>query len=146
MGSHIIQEQLENIDMNQRESVVEKTKRDVVDLIRKTIRPEFLNRIDEIVMFTPLNKTEVKQIVEIQISALQKMLSKKGVKLSVDELAIDHLSEIGFEPQFGARPIKRVIQREILNELSKQILSGNINSKGEVNISFKDEKLVFINP
>jgi len=145
MGSHIIQEQLENIDMDQRDSVVEKTKENVVDLIRKTIRPEFLNRIDEIVMFTPLNKTEVKQIVEIQISALQKMLSKKGVKLSVDELAINHLSEIGFEPQFGARPIKRVIQREILNELSKRILSGDINSKGEINISFNGEKLVFNN-
>ncbi|RLD42903.1 MAG: ATP-dependent chaperone ClpB [Bacteroidetes bacterium] len=145
LGAHIIQEKLENIDMDKRDSVVEQTEKEVVSLLRKTIRPEFLNRIDEIVMFTPLNKEEVKEIVKIQILSLQKMLLKKGIKLNLDEQAIDYLSKIGFDPQFGARPIKRVIQREILNELSKLILSGSIDSKGEINITSRNNKLIFEN-
>ncbi|MCD6179580.1 MAG: ATP-dependent chaperone ClpB [Bacteroidales bacterium] len=146
LGSHIIQERFENLDMNKRDIIVEQTKEEVVSLLKKTIRPEFLNRIDEIVMFTPLNKSEVKEIVEIQISLLKNMLSKKGINLKVDDSAIRHLADIGFEPQFGARPIKRVIQREILNELSKQILSGDIDSKGSIEISYRNDKLVFDNP
>ena len=146
LGSHIIQERFENLDMNKRDIIVEQTKEEVVSLLKKTIRPEFLNRIDEIVMFTPLNKSEVKEIVEIQISLLKNMLSKKGINLKIDDSAISHLADIGFEPQFGARPIKRVIQREILNELSKQILSGDIDSKGSIEISYRNDKLVFDNP
>ncbi|RLD35686.1 MAG: ATP-dependent chaperone ClpB [Bacteroidetes bacterium] len=146
LGSHIIQERFENLDMNKRDIIVEQTKEEVVSLLKKTIRPEFLNRIDEIVMFTPLNKSEVKEIVEIQISLLKNMLSKKGINLKVDDSAIRHLADIGFEPQFGARPIKRVIQREILNKLSKQILSGDIDSKGSIEISYRNDKLVFDNP
>ena len=145
MGSHIIQEKFENLDMNNRDVVVEQAKTEVLSLLKRTIRPEFLNRIDEIVMFTPLNKFEVRQIVEIQILALSKMLAKKNLKLEIDALAIDHLAEVGFEPQFGARPIKRVIQREILNELSKQILAGKISTDGTIRIGFRDENLVFGN-
>ncbi|RLD83713.1 MAG: type VI secretion system ATPase TssH, partial [Bacteroidetes bacterium] len=145
LGSHIIQEKIENFEMSKREIIVEEIKQDVLGLLKKTIRPEFLNRIDEIVMFNPLNKSEVKEIVEIQISALKQMLLKKGLKLDVDNSAINYLAEIGFEPQFGARPIKRVIQREVLNELSKQFLSGSINSQGYIKISYSKDKLVFKN-
>jgi ATP-dependent Clp protease ATP-binding subunit ClpB len=145
LGSHIIQDKFENMDMDKRDVIVEQTKEELIELLRKNIRPEFLNRIDEIVMFTPLNKTEVKEIVRIQILSLQNMLSEKEIKLNLDELAINYLSEIGFEPQFGARPIKRVIQREILNELSKQILAGGINPKSEINITCSSNKLIFDN-
>jgi len=145
LGSHIIQDKFENLDMNKRDEVVEETKREVISLLKKTIRPEFLNRIDEIVMFTPLNREEVREIVEIQILSLQNMLKKKDIKLVVDDLAISHLANVGYDPQFGARPIKRVIQREILNELSKQILSGKIEAQGEIRISFRNNMLIFDN-
>ncbi len=145
MGAHIIQEKLENIDMSKRDEVVEETKREVLSLLKKQIRPEFLNRIDEIVMFTPLNEDEVKQIVRIQISNLQNMLSKKNINLDVSENAIEYLAKVGFDPQFGARPIKRVIQKEILNELSKEILAGKVSSNSQILIDYKDNKLTFEN-
>ena len=145
IGSHIIQEKFENLDMSKRMQVVEETKTDVFSLLKKTIRPEFLNRIDELVMFTPLNIAEVKEIVEIQVNGLKKMLAKKDIILNISDNAISHLADIGFEPQFGARPIKRVIQREILNELSKQILGGKVIANSTINIDFTDGKLVFRN-
>ncbi len=145
MGAHIIQDQMENIDMSKRMDVVEQTKKEVLVLLKKTIRPEFLNRIDEIVMFTPLNAEEVKEIVKIQLESLQKILAKKEMKLSITEKAIEYLSKIGFEPQFGARPIKRVIQRHILNELSKAILGGKISPESEIYIDLANNKLVFSN-
>ena len=145
MGSHIIQDNFENIDMDHRDEVIEKTKDEVVDLLRKQIRPEFLNRIDEIIMFTPLNREEVRQIVNLQINMLAKMLKDKSITFSATESAIDHLSDKGFDPQFGARPIKRVIQREVLNELSKEILAGNISAQSEIILDSKDNKFVFLN-
>ncbi|HIE15800.1 MAG TPA: type VI secretion system ATPase TssH, partial [Bacteroidales bacterium] len=145
IGSHIIQEKLENIDMNKRSSVVDKTKEEVLALLKKTIRPEFLNRIDEIVMFTPLNESEVKAIVRMQISNLQEKLSKRGIKLNIDNESIAILAKMGYEPQFGARPVKRVIQREILNEISKLILAGDISAEGIINVTVNDNKLVFSN-
>ena len=145
MGSHIIQEKLENADLSQREKLVEETKQEVLTLLKKQIRPEFLNRIDEIVMFTPLNKKEVRQIVKIQIANLQKMLDKKSIKLELSENAIDHLANTGFDPQFGARPIKRVIQREILNELSKELLAGNVSPNSKIFIDYNNGKLIFGN-
>jgi len=145
MGAHIIQEKFENLDMSKRMQVVEETKTDVLSLLKKTIRPEFLNRIDEVVMFTPLNIEEVKEIVEIQLKGLKKMLAKKDIILNISDNAISHLADVGFEPQFGARPIKRVIQREILNELSKEILGGKVVANSTINIDFIDGKLVFRN-
>ena len=145
MGSHIIQENFENIDMEKRDAVIEKTKNEVVDLLRKQIRPEFLNRIDEIIMFTPLNREEVRQIVNLQINLLAKMLKDKNITFSATESAIDQLSDKGFDPQFGARPIKRVIQREVLNELSKEILAGNISAQSEIILDSVDSKFVFLN-
>nr|MDA3894321.1 AAA family ATPase [Salinivirgaceae bacterium] len=145
MGAHIIQERFENIDMTNRSQVVEDTKMEVVALLKQTIRPEFLNRIDEYVMFTPLNINEVQQIVEIQLNNLKKNLQKKDIKMEVSDAAIKHISELGYEPQFGARPIKRVIQREILNELSKAILSGKIISESTIIIDFIEGKLTFSN-
>ncbi|OYT10895.1 MAG: ATP-dependent chaperone ClpB [Bacteroidetes bacterium 4572_112] len=145
MGSEIIQQKFENIDMSNREQVVEDTKIKVVDLLKKTIRPEFLNRIDELVMFTPLNITEVRQIVEIQLNALGKMLFKKGISLSFSGDAIDYLSEVGFDPQFGARPIKRVIQKQVINNLSKEILAGKISNDSKISIMRGDDGLIFKN-
>ncbi|MCF8299144.1 MAG: ATP-dependent chaperone ClpB [Saprospiraceae bacterium] len=145
IGAHIIQDKLENIDMNNRTEIVEQTKIEVLSLLKKTIRPEFLNRIDETVMFTPLNIDEVKEIVSLQLNSLKQMLAKKDLSLNVDDEVISYLADIGFEPQFGARPIKRVIQREILNELSKEILAGNITSKNSILIEMDKGKLKFTN-
>ena len=145
MGSHIIQDNFENIDMDNRDVVIEKTKDEVIDLLRKQIRPEFLNRIDEIIMFTPLNKEEVTQIVKLQIDLLAKMLKDKSVTFSATQSAIDLLADKGFDPQFGARPIKRVIQREVLNELSKEILAGNISAQSEILLDSLDGKFIFQN-
>ncbi len=145
MGSHIIQDNFENIDMDHRDAVIEKTKNEVVDLLRKQIRPEFLNRIDEIIMFTPLNKEEVTQIVKLQLNLLAKMLKEKNFTFTATESAITHLADKGFDPQFGARPIKRVIQREVLNELSKEILAGNISAQSEILLDSEDHKFIFKN-
>ena len=145
MGAHIIQDKFENLDMSKRMQVVEETKREVLSLLKKTIRPEFLNRIDEVVMFTPLNIHEVKEIVEIQLNGLKKMLAKKDIVLNFTKNVVSHLADIGFEPQFGARPIKRVIQRELLNKLSKEILAGNIVSESIITIDMKDGNLIFKN-
>ncbi|MDH5413483.1 MAG: ATP-dependent chaperone ClpB [Flavobacteriaceae bacterium] len=145
MGGHLIQENFENIDMDHREQVIETTKIDVLGLLRKNIRPEFLNRIDEIIMFTPLNRNEVAKIVQLQIELLTKMLAEKGIKLSITEEALESLARQGFDPQFGARPIKRVIQRKVLNELSKEILSGKVTANSSILLDAFDDELVFRN-
>lgn len=145
IGAHIIQEKFENIDMNKRLKIVEETKKEVLGLLKKTIRPEFLNRIDEMVMFTPLNFEEVKEIIKLQLNSLKTMLAKKNIKLKVTDNVISYLAEIGFEPQFGARPIKRVIQKEILNTLSKEILSGKIVSESTISIDIEKDQLKFKN-
>ncbi len=145
MGAHIIQENLEGLDMSKRAEVVDRTKEEVIQLLKKTIRPEFLNRIDEIIMFTPLNRKEVKQIVNLQLNALTAMLKEKDIDFSVTEHAIETLSEKGYNPQFGARPIKRVIQKEVLNELSKEILAGKITAESSILLDAFDNQLVFRN-
>jgi ATP-dependent Clp protease ATP-binding subunit ClpB len=143
MGSHIIQENFENMDMEAREAVIETTRIDVLGLLKKTIRPEFINRIDEIIMFTPLNQDEVTQIVRLQINALTKMLKEKNITLSATEDAIASLAKKGFNPQFGARPIKRVIQKEVLNNLSKEILAGKFSAQSNILLDSFDDQLVF---
>ena len=145
MGAHIIQENFENMDMEARDMVLETTKLEVLGLLKKTIRPEFLNRIDEIIMFTPLNKEEVRSIVELQIKALSEMLREKNIELTWTEEALDSLSVKGFNPQFGARPIKRVIQKEVLNSLSKELLKGNITATSKILLDAFDDQLVFRN-
>jgi len=145
MGSHIIQQKFENIDMNQRMSVVEETKIAVLSLLKSNIRPEFLNRIDEIIMFTPLNLSEIKAIVRIQLRSLKNNLVTKNIGLDFADNAIDFISELGYDPQFGARPIKRVIQREVLNELSKKILAEEIAIGSTIMINVDRGKLVFNN-
>jgi ATP-dependent Clp protease ATP-binding subunit ClpB len=145
MGSQIIQENFEDINMHKRDEVIEKTKDEVVDLLKKTIRPEFLNRIDEIIMFTPLNKQEVTKIVKLQLELLTRMLKEKNILFSATEDAIESLTEKGFDPQYGARPIKRVIQKEVLNELSKEILAGNIVPQSEILLDSFNDKFVFRN-
>ncbi len=145
MGSHILQEKLEGIDMEKRKTVMDIAEKEVLDLLKKQIRPEFLNRIDEIVMFTPLNENEIKQIVQIQLNNLKKKLQENDITLELSDDVIAYISKVGFDPQFGARPIKRAIQREILNELSKRILSGEVNVDSSVKIELKDNKIVFSN-
>lgn len=145
MGSNIIQDNFENMDMEHRESVIDMTKMEVLGLLKKTIRPEFINRIDEIIMFTPLNHEEVTQIVRLQIEALSRMLKEKNITLTSTEEAISSLSSKGYNPQFGARPIKRVIQKEVLNNLSKEILAGNISSQSNIILDAFDDELVFRN-
>jgi ATP-dependent Clp protease ATP-binding subunit ClpB len=145
MGAHIIQDRLENIDMTKRMAILDETKLEVLKLLKQTVRPEFLNRIDETVMFTPLNLEEVEEIVLLQIKALKASLAKKDIKLELSDALISHLAKIGFEPQFGARPIKRVIQRVILNQLSKEILSGRLQPESTISIDLEGEKLVFNN-
>jgi ATP-dependent Clp protease ATP-binding subunit ClpB len=127
IGSAIIQENFEKITDENYFEVIEATKEEVLLQLKKSVRPEFINRIDEIIMFRPLTKGDIRKIVEIQFNQIQKRLDESGVKLTISEEALDRLGKLGFDPQYGARPLKRVIQREILNELSKQILSGKVN-------------------
>ncbi|MFO0357879.1 MAG: ATP-dependent chaperone ClpB [Sphingobacteriaceae bacterium] len=145
MGSHIIQESFEKMDITNKDEVLAKTKSQVFELLKKTIRPEFLNRIDEVIMFEPLNRDDVKEIVRIQFQQIVKRLEEQHVKISATEEAIEWLSELGFDPQFGARPVKRVMQKQILNELSKQLLAGTINKDKEIVIDMFENKFVFSN-
>ncbi len=127
MGSHIIRENFEKINPSNREKIIGKTKVEVLDLLKQTIRPEFLNRIDEIIMFAPLDEKEIKEIVLMQLKGISKNLEQSGIYLQYTDAAVDFISEEGYDPQFGARPVKRVIQKHVLNQLSKEILSQNID-------------------
>jgi len=143
MGSHIIQEKFENaVDI---ESASEAARVEVMGLLRKTIRPEFLNRIDDIIMFAPLNKKDIKDIVGLQLNNLKKMLAKQHITLDATSEAIDYLAAKGFDPQYGARPVKRLIQKEVLNNLSKELLAGKIKSDSIVLLDSFDDQLVFRN-
>jgi ATP-dependent Clp protease ATP-binding subunit ClpB len=145
MGSQIIQERFEKIDMNNIDTITENTKTEVVSLLKQTIRPEFLNRIDEIVMFTPLNENEIKQIVKLQLNKLIEMLKLQDIQIAYTDDLVQALAMKGFDPQFGARPVKRVIQKEVLNELSKEILSGKITASSHILLDAFDDKIVFRN-
>jgi len=139
IGSHLIQERFENLEKD-REEVIAQTKVEVFDLLKKTIRPEFLNRIDELIMFTPLDRDEVRAIADLQLDHLIRNVENMGVTLTIDTDARDWIAELGFDPQFGARPLKRVIQKRIMNELSKEILKGNVDRDSEIRISLNDKK------
>jgi ATP-dependent Clp protease ATP-binding subunit ClpB len=145
IGSHIIQESFEKITAKNRDEVLAKTKSEVYDMLKKSIRPEFLNRIDEVIMFEPLNREDINKIVEIQFNGIAKMLHEQGITISATPEAIDWLAQLGYDPQFGARPVKRVLQKQVLNELSKQILSGTIDKEKEIVLDMFDKKFVFRN-
>ena len=145
IGSHLIQENFTLLDDHNRDNIIAKTKNEVFELLKKTIRPEFLNRIDEIIMFTPLNRDEIRDIVNLQFKNLQKNLSEMGIEMEATTEALDWLAELGYDPQFGARPLKRVIQKRILNELSKQILAGTINRDSKIKLDSFDHQFVFMN-
>jgi ATP-dependent Clp protease ATP-binding subunit ClpB len=145
IGSHLIQANFEDVTEKNKESVVEQTRREVVELLKQTIRPEFLNRIDEIIMFQPLMKKEIKEIIKIQLNSLKELLLKNGVELEFSEYALDYLADNGFDPQFGARPLKRLIQKEIVNQLSKKLLAGTIDKTHPVLVDVFDGTVVFRN-
>ncbi|RYY47350.1 MAG: ATP-dependent chaperone ClpB [Chitinophagaceae bacterium] len=145
MGSQIIQENFENVTEKNKEEVVENTRESVIALLRQTIRPEFLNRIDEVIMFQPLMKTEIRGIIKIQLDALHSLVLKNGIDLRFSDYALDFLAENGYDPQFGARPLKRLIQKEIINQLSKRILAGDIDKSQPVLVDVFDGLVVFRN-
>ncbi|MDD1692512.1 MAG: AAA family ATPase, partial [Methanoregula sp.] len=145
IGSPVIQENLENITDKNRDEIYDRTRQQVFELLKKTIRPEFLNRIDEIIMFKPLTRDEIRTVVELQIGIIQKMLGKSDIRLTATKKAIQFIATRGFDPQFGARPIKRVIQKSLLNELSKMILEGAVQKEKEIVVDEKEGKLVFRN-
>ena len=145
MGSSLIRENFEKMTQANHDEVVEKTKAQVLELLKKSIRPEFLNRIDDIIMFTPLSEQEIRQIVTLQLNAVKKMLAQNNVTLDFTDRALAFLSEKGYDPQFGARPVKRVIQKLVLNELSKELLGGKVNKERPITIDFDGNKLVFRN-
>ncbi len=143
MGSDIIRENFELLLDDNKEEIVAKTKVQVYDLLKRSIRPEFLNRIDETIMFEPLGREEIREIVTIQIKQMQKRLADNGFQLEISTAAIDWLSQLGYDPQFGARPLKRVLQKRVMDELSKQILGGNISIADEIFIDFNGIDLEF---
>ena len=145
IGSHIIQENQENLTEKNRDEVFDRTRQQMVEQLKKTIPPKFLNRIDEIIMFQPLTKDEILKFVEIQLGNVQKILEKSDIQLKVTKRAIQFIATQGFDPQFGARPIKRVIQKMLINELSKMILEGTVNKEKEIVVDEKGGKLLFGN-
>jgi ATP-dependent Clp protease ATP-binding subunit ClpB len=145
IGSHLIQENLEKATAQNRDEIWNQTKEQVLSLLKKTIRPEFLNRIDEIIMFQPLTEAEVRKIVENQLQAVQRMLEKNNVHVEFSKKAVDHIAKVGFDPQFGARPIKRVIQKSVLNELSKIILAEKVHKDAVIVVDERNGGLVFKN-
>ncbi len=145
IGSMLIQDKLKSINTTNRGKILDQTREEVLDLLRKTIRPEFLNRIDEVIMFTPLTEKEIRMIVRLQLGKIAEILFANDIRLEVSEKAIDLLAAEGFDPQYGARPLKRVLQREILNKLSKMILADEIDKKKRILIDVNDSILVFNN-
>jgi ATP-dependent Clp protease ATP-binding subunit ClpB len=143
IGSHLIQERFAEMEGWNKEEVMEKTKAEVFDLLKKSVRPEFLNRIDEVIMFEPLNKEVTRKIVDIQWREIQKRLAEANIEIEATQEVLDYLGEVGFDPQFGARPLKRTMQRLILNELSKQILAGYIKSDSAVLVDLDADKQVY---
>jgi ATP-dependent Clp protease ATP-binding subunit ClpB len=145
IGSHLIQNNMESITEKNKNEVMENTWNEVFALLKTAIRPEFLNRIDEIIMFSPLSEKEIIEIVRLQFNLIQKLLDLNQIQLTATDEAIAHIAKEGYDPQYGARPVKRVIQKKLLNELSKMILSGKINKDSEIVLRLKNNNLVFSN-
>jgi ATP-dependent Clp protease ATP-binding subunit ClpB len=130
---------------NLSQDLIDEAKQDVFDLLKQTIRPEFLNRIDEVIMFTPLSKAEIGEIVRLQFNSLKKRLINMDVNINITPKAIDWIAQAGFDPMFGARPIKRALQRYLINDLSKQLLADNISKDADIMVDVKGDLLVFSN-
>jgi ATP-dependent Clp protease ATP-binding subunit ClpB len=145
IGSHLIQESFEEMNEFNQDEVIASAKNKVFELLKKTIRPEFLNRIDDIIMFQPLSRANVEEIVKLQFSGVQQLLREQGFTLNATSEAIDWLAQLGYDPQFGARPVKRLFQRKVLNELSKQILAGSINRDKVIVLDMIENQLFFRN-
>ena len=145
IGSHIIQDNYSKVSDYTDNNIHEQTRLDVMQLLKKTIRPEFLNRIDEIVMFKPLSKSEIKEIVKLQINQLKVLLEENNIGIQLTEYAYNALAEMGYDPQYGARPLKRIIQKHILNNLSKMILADKLSKDAQITIDVIDENFVFYN-
>lgn len=146
MGSHVIRDNFAKMTPENRVETIEKTKGEVLEMLKQTIRPEFLNRIDEIIMFTPLNRREIEEIVGLQIEGIRRMLQRSsGIELKVTPAALSFLADEGFDPEFGARPVKRAIHRLVLNQLSKDILAQKVDRDHPIIIDRKGDGLVFKN-
>jgi ATP-dependent Clp protease ATP-binding subunit ClpB len=145
IGSHLIQENLEKVTAGNREEILNNTRRQVFDLLKKSIRPEFLNRIDEIIMFQPLSREEIVMVVKMQLGLIEKILAKNNIRLTATARATEHIAGLGYDPQFGARPIKRVLQKQVLNELSRMILQGKVDKDSDIVLDLKHGNLVFEN-
>ena len=145
LGSHLISEKINNLNNGNRDQVFEETRTEVMALLKQTIRPEFLNRIDELIMFKPLSENEIKQIVTLQFNNLARLLLKNDIRIQMDDEAISLIADMGFDPQYGARPVKRVLQRLVLNVLSKKILSGEVSKDSDITISVANNELTFSN-
>jgi len=145
MGSDIIQENFADVTEKNKDVIVERTKSEVMVRLRETIRPEFLNRVDEIILFQPLMKSEIRGIIRIQLEALKGLVAQGGIQLQFSDYLVDYLAENGFDPQFGARPLKRLIQKEIVNALSKKILAGSVDKSHPVLVDVFDGVVVFRN-
>lgn len=144
IGSHLIQEAFEKY-ADDTEKAVDRSKDEVLQLLKQSVRPEFLNRIDDVIMFTPLTAENIQNIVQLQLRSVIKMVAKEGIVLDATDEAIDYLARKGYDPQYGARPVKRVLQKEVLNRLSKEILSGNIHKNSMILLDAFDDNLVFRN-
>jgi ATP-dependent Clp protease ATP-binding subunit ClpB len=145
LGSHLIQKGINNLNSENQALVLEDTRNKLMELLRRTIRPEFLNRIDETIVFTPLSRSDINQIVKLQFNQVLKRLSGTDVKISLTDLAVDWLAAVGYDPHFGARPVKRHLQKYVLNELSRRILAGTVDKNRPIVIDVEDEGLVFKN-
>ncbi len=145
IGSHLIMNNFANLNEENEAEVTERTKNEVFEVLRNQVRPEFLNRIDELVMFKPLTRKEIRKIVGIQFTEIQKMLHNNGIELIATNEVLDYLGEIGFDPQFGARPLKRVLQKRIMNDLSKEILKGTIEKDSVVGIELGENNEIIFN-
>ena len=145
MGSNIIQDDITKLDGNNTDKILTETKQKVINVLKQTIRPEFINRLDEIIMFTPLNKNEIEDIVRLQLNVLSKNLKLQGIEIKITDNAIRWIANQGFDSHYGARPVKRVVQREILNQLSKQILADTVNKEKQIEIDSDDNNLIFAN-
>lgn len=145
IGSYIIQEQFERLNDVNEEEIMEQTSELVFEELKKHVRPEFLNRIDDVIMFTPLSRENIKDIVELNLQSVAKRLKKSDIELQWTDSALYYIAEVGFDPQYGARPIKRVIQKEILNKLSKDILASVVSSDTKIILDFKNGKVLFKN-
>ena len=145
LGSSLIRERFEHLTPENHDEVIGRTRDDVMDMLKKTIRPEFLNRIDEIIMFSPLDEEQIRQIVAMQLNSVKKMLAHNGITLEATDAAINLLAQAGYDPEFGARPVKRAIQGMVLNQLSKDIIAMRVNREHPIIIDAQDGQLVFKN-